>query len=57
MENDRILKGLREIAKYYKISTSTARKMMIGAPKFKIGNTYFCYVKELEEYLKTKANG
>ncbi len=54
MENRIILKGLREIASRYGISTLTARKLMDEVPCFRIGKTYYCYSDEIEEYLKNK---
>lgn len=57
MGKGEILKGLRAIALKYGISTSTARKLMDEVPCFKIGNTYFCYTDEVEQFLKNKKNG
>lgn len=57
MGKGEILKGLRAIALRYGISTSTARKLMDEVPCFKIGNTYFCYTDEVEQFLKNKKNG
>ena len=54
MGKGEILKGLRAIALKYGISTSTARKLMDEVPCFKIGNTYFCYTDEVEQFLKNK---
>ena len=54
MGKGEILKGLRAIAIKYGISKSTAKRLMDEVPCFKIGNTYFCYTDEVEQFLKNK---
>ena len=53
-EKRELLKGLRAISIKYGISKSTAKRLMDEVPCFKIGNTYFCYTDEVEQFLKNK---
>ena len=54
MQERVLLKGLREVAKKYRIGLSTAKRLMEEVPCFRIGNTFCCYTDEIENYLKNK---
>ena len=54
MGKGKLLKGLRAISLEYGISLLSASRLMLEVPCFKIGNTFYCYSDEIEEYLKNK---
>lgn len=54
MGKGKLLKGLRAVSSEYGISLLSASKLMAEVPCFKIGNTFYCYSDEIEEYLKKR---
>lgn len=53
-KENKLLRGIRAVASEYKIGLSTAKKLIEEAPHFRIGNIFYCYSDEVEEYLKNK---
>lgn len=51
---NKLLRGIRAVASEYRIGLSTAKKLIEEAPHFRIGNIFYCYSEEIEEYLKNK---